>query len=404
MSEYLNNDNSTKKTKKSLKLVRFVFFIVFIFIVSGMSLIIIDRYLFPYLATVKWIGKYKFFQKATENVVMVNKTEQVTISEEQTISRYTNKSAASVVEIVSQKKDTKNISKAGLDENSYKIGSGLIVTADGLVVTYREAILEDQAKYKVFTDNGSGYEGRLIAIDPFTNMAFIKLDGVENLSAASFIAPEDIKVGAKIIVVGKGGNNSQDVFKSGLISILAQDFSIGGPVPSSEKLQGVFFSDIYLQEKSGNDLIGGIATDFNGDVIGLVGAEKMSEGKQYFIIPVNHIKYLADKFIEQGSVARGKLGVYYLSLTKELAYLSSGNDHGALVYSPSLQPGLAVISGSSAEKAGIRIMDVIMSVNGEEVNPGQNLALLISRYKPGDEVNLKVLRDGKEMEVKAVLQ
>jgi S1-C subfamily serine protease len=404
MSECLNNDNSAKKTKKSLKLVRFVFFIIFIFIVSGASLIIIDRYLFPYLATVKWIGKYKFFQKATEKVVMVNKTEQVTVSEDQTVSRYTNKSAASVVEIVSQKKDAKNFSKIGLDENSYKVGSGLIVTADGLVVTYKEAIIEDQAKYKVFTDDGLSYEGRLISIDPFTNLAFIKLDGVENLSAASFIAPEDIRVGAKIIVIGKGGNNSQDVFKSGLISLLAQDYSIGGPVPSSEKLQGVFFSDIYLQERGGKDLIGGIVTDFNGDVIGLLGAEKTSEGWQYFIIPVNHIKYLADKFIEQGSVARGKLGLYYLSLTKELAYLGVGSDHGALVYSPSLQQGLAVISGSSAEKAGIRIMDVIMSVNGDEVNPGQNLALLVSKYKSGDEITFKLLRDGKEMEAKAVLQ
>jgi serine protease Do len=404
MPEYSNNNNSEKRTKKSLRLVRFIFFVIFIFIVSGVSLVIIDRYIFPYLTTVKWIGEYKFFQKATESVVMVNKTEQVTVSEEQTVSRYTSKSAASVVEIVSQKKDAKNFSKAGLDENSYKTGSGLIVTADGLVVTYKEAIIEDQAKYKVFTENGPSYEGRLVAIDPFTNLAFIKLDGVENLSAASFIAPEDIKVGAKIIVVGKGGNNSQDVFKSGLISLLAQDYSVGGPLPLSEKLQGVFFSDINLQQRNDENMIGGIATDFNGDVIGLLGAEKINGGKQYFIVPVNHIKYLVDKFIEQGSVARGKLGLYYLSLTKELAYLGAGNDHGALVYSPSLQQGLAVISGSAAEKAGIRIMDVIMSVNGEEVNSGQNLALLISRYKSGDEVNFKVLRDGKEMEVKAVLQ
>jgi len=404
MSEYSNNNDPGRKSRKSLKLFRFVFFVIFIFVVSGISLIIIDRYLFPYLTTVKWVGKYRLFQKATENVVMVNKTEQVTVSEEQTVSRYTNRSAASVVEIVSQKKDAKNFSKFGLDENSYKIGSGLIVTADGLVITYKSAIIEDQAKYKVFTDSGSGYEGRLLSVDPFTNLAFIKLDGVENLSAASFIAPEDIKVGAKIILVGKGGNNSQDVFKSGLISLLAQDYSIGGPVPVSEKLQGVFFSDIYLPDGKEENMIGGIATDFNGDVIGILGAEKTDEKRQYFIVPVNHIKYLVDKFIEQGSVVRGRLGLYYLSLTKELAYLGAGNDHGALVYSPSLQQGLAVISGSSAEKAGIRIMDVIVGVNGEEVNSGQNLAYLISRYKEGDEVSLKIIRDGKEMEVKAVLQ
>ena len=98
------------------------------------------------------------------------------------------------------------------------------------------------------------------------------------------------------------------------------------------------------------------------------------------------------------------MGLYYLSLTRELAYLGAGKDRGALVFSPSLQQGLAVISGSPAEKAGIRIMDIILSVNGEEVNADQNLAFLISKYKPGNEVALKILRDGKEIETKAVLQ
>ena len=121
------------------KIVRIVFFVMTIFILSGASLIIIDRYLFPYLATVKWIGKYDFFKKATENVVIVNKTEQVTVSEDQTISRYSNESASSVVEILSLRGESKNPGKTK-DTSLAKYGSGLVITADGLILTYKDAV------------------------------------------------------------------------------------------------------------------------------------------------------------------------------------------------------------------------------------------------------------------------
>jgi S1-C subfamily serine protease len=64
---------------------------------------------------------------------------------------------------------------------------------------------------------------------------------------------------------------------------------------------------------------------------------------------------------------------------------------------------LAVLAGSSADQAGIKVGDIILSVNGDEVNPDQNLAQLISEYKPGDMVSLKIVRDGKEIEVKVSL-
>jgi len=99
------------------------------------------------------------------------------------------------------------------------------------------------------------------------------------------------------------------------------------------------------------------------------------------------------------------LGVYYAPLSKETAYLAGNDfDRGALVFSPSGQQGLAVLSGSPADKAGIKIGDIVLSVNNQEVNPDQNLAFLISQYKPGDTASLKINRGGKDMEIKVVLQ
>jgi len=391
-----------RKEKRARKLIRFAFFVLLVFFLSGASLVVIDRYLFPYLATVSRLEKYKLFKKITEDVVVVNKTEQVNISEDQTVSRYSNKSASSVVEIISLKRDAKGLTKLGSSQIKY--GSGLIVTADGLVLTSREAIFGESAEYKIFTEKGKYFRARLAAVDDFTNLTFLKIDGAPDLPVASFIAPEDMKVGARAVAIGRSGNDFQPIFKSGLVSEYASDFSLAGAVPFSDKMQGAYFADFDMREAGDEKSVGGAVTDYNGDVIGILGARKSADHEQYFIVPVSFVRELINRFISTGSVKRGALGTYYLPLSTESAAISGGLDKGALVFSPSGQQGLAVMAGSAAEKAGIRVGDVIASVNGEEVNQEDNLAELVSRHKPGEKVELKILRDKQEAIVSVVLQ
>ena len=404
MSDVKSNKSYTSRKSRVLhRGARFVFFAVFIFVVAGVSSVIVDKYLFPYLTSVDWLNKYNLFKKGAENIVVINKTEEVVISEEQTIAKYSDKAASSVVEIVSRKKSGKKVKS--LDKNKSEIGSGLIITADGLVITHREAIIDKSAEYRIFTYDNKSYIGKLLMIDSFSNLAFLKLEGATNLPTASFINPDDIKIGAKVVVIGKSGSNSQTFFKSGLISQFAKNYSISGPLASSEKLQGVFFLDADFENDWDESLIGSAVVDYNGDVIGILGAVKDDQRMRFFVAPVNHIQELTKRYLEEGVVERSTLGIYYVPLTKETAYLSgSGLDRGALVYSSSLQQGLAVIAGSPADKAGLRIMDIIISVNGEEINSDQNLAYLISKYKPGDEITLKIVRDGERIDVKAILE
>ncbi|MDD5489747.1 MAG: PDZ domain-containing protein [Candidatus Moranbacteria bacterium] len=401
----MENKVSKKKGGKGWvrKIVRLVFFVAFVFILSGASLVVIDRYLFPYLATVKWAGKYNFFKKATEDVVVVNKTEQVTVSEDQTISSYSNESASSVVEILSSKEGNKNPGKMG-DTSFVKYGSGLVITADGLILTYKDAVMDGQVKYRVFTQKDKSFDARLVAVDNFTNLALLKIDGVENLPVASFIAPEDMKTGMKAVAIGRSGNNFQLIFKSGLVSQYDSGFSLAGALPLSEKLQGVYVADFDMSEEGDERVVGGAVANYGGNVIGILGVRKISDQKQYFIIPSDRLQELVNQYISTGSVKRGALGVYYMPLTSESAALFGSSDRGALVYSPSGQQGLAVISGSAAEKAGMKIQDVIASVNGEEVNSENNLARLVSKYKPGEMVELKIIRDGKEVAIPVVLE
>ena len=394
-----------KNTSQSKKFIKAVAFVGLVFVLSGISLIVIDRFLFPKLVSTEWFSKYKIFKKATENVVVVNKTEQVMVSEDKTISGYSNKAASSVVEIISRKKkDAKAVSIAGAED--MKVGSGMIVTSDGLVITQKNAFLAE-ADYQIVTGEGEIHSASLAALDSFSDMALFKVDGAENLPTASYIAPEDIKVGTKVVVVGRSGSNAQLVFKSGLLSRFADNFSVGGLIASSEKLQGVYFSDIEMSDEGDSSLIGSAVADYNGNIVGILGSRKSGSSEQPFIISVSYVDNLVKQYIEKGAVRKGALGLYFRTLTKEDSItLSDGRtlDQGAQVFSPSLQQGLAVLSGSAAEKAGIRVSDIITSVNGEEINSDQNLAALVSKYKPGDSVDLKIIRDGKDMNVKAVLQ
>lgn len=384
------------------KIGKLLFFVVFIFIVSGISSVLVDKYIYPWLATQDWLSKYKFFKKGMENVMIINKTDQVTVSENQDISGYTNKSASSVVEITASGKNIKDLTGA----QSQSV-SGIIVTADGLVASYGDKYFDSKdSSYKIFTQDGKSFDGKIVLKDPFSNLVLLKIDGAENLPVAEFIAPEDIKVGTKTAVIGRSGFNVELSLGMGVTSEWAKSFSIAGDLASSEKLQGLLFLDPSSAAGDWNDnLTGGAAVDYNGNVIGILGERKENAGNKFFILPVNHLQYVIDQYLQTGAINRASLGVYYVALSKETAYLTGNSlDRGALIFTPSGQQGLAVLLGSAADKAGLKIGDVILNVNDDEVNPDQNLAYLISKYHPGDQVELKIMRDGKEMSVQVVLQ
>ncbi len=391
-----------KKNNWKAKTIKIVFFIIFIFFISGISSVFFDKYVFPRLASNNWFKKQPFFKQTMDNVTVINKTEQVTINENQNISSYTSKAASSVVEIISRRKEGES-AVSQVDQSR----SGIIVTSDGMVASYGEKFFSGIGEeYKVFLSDGKSYDAKVAAADSFSNMVLLKLNGVENLPVAEFIASEDIKTGMKIALIGRSGFNSEISLRLGITSEWAKAYSLAGPLASSEKMQGLLFADFFdLENIDQKKLAGGAVVDQNGNMIGILGERKEDNGAKFFIVPINHLQDIINQYIQKGKIERAALGVYYLTLSKETAYLSRNNfDRGALVYSLSKQQGLAVVSGSAADKAGIKIGDVILSVNGNELNPDQNLAYLISRCKPGDNVELKINRNGQEMVIQAALQ
>jgi serine protease Do len=160
-----------------------------------------------------------------------------------------------------------------------------------------------------------------------------------------------------------------------------------------------------LNAKINTKNIGGPVVDFNGDVVGIANEVEKDGEKVGFVVPVDQIKPIMDEVIQKGSIERPFLGAYYLSINREIALLNNlPVNKGALVYSFSGQQGLAVIKNSPADKAGVKIGDIITKVEDTEVNLENSLAEIISSYNPGEEINLEILRGGETKNLKVVLE
>lgn len=377
-----------------------------ILIIGGLGGLVFDRYLFPYLSTTDLFKRYDFLKRSAEETTIINKTEQVYVKEETSINKISNQASSSVVDIISYQipqKDAKlPTGKIATLKSAYvqTNGTGVVVTSDGMIMTYADAINPINSKYKVITYDGSEYDGELIGIDAYSNLAFIKISA-SNLPAISFGNSDDTKSGEKIIAVGNRLDSNANKYVAGIISSFDATFNLfGKDISSSEKLEGVFGSDF----AAGADFVGGPLVDYSGQVIGIVGVRKQDNVSTYFGLPSNKVKNVVDRAIKGELNKDVKLGVYYVPLTKTFALANNiPLNQGAFIYSPSGQQGLALIEGSAGQKAGLKIYDIITKVNDKTVGLDNGLSDLLYQFKTGDEIELTLQRDSQEIKLKVQL-
>lgn len=376
-----------KKISKKISL------IIIIMLLGGLGGIIADRYLFPYLSSTDYFIKHDFLKKSASDVTVINKTEQVFMKEESSINKISNQTASSIVNIISYP-----------EQNSKKVtqknGTGVVITSDGLIMTYASAISQGAFKYKVMTYDGKIYDGELQGVDSYSNLAFLKING-NNLNVISLGNSADAEPGEKVVAIGNSFGAYANRYAAGLLSNFNPTYNLfGGTVSSSEKLEGVFGTDFSSEEY----LVGGPIVDYSGQTVGIIGSQEKDNDIIYFQIPSNAVKKVIERAIKKEFDKNPELGIYYVPITKTSALLSDLNiDKGAMIYSPSGQQGLAIIAGSPAQKAGLKINDIITAINGQEINLQNNLADLLYQYKKGDEIELTILRDGQEMKIKVQL-
>lgn len=384
----------TDHVKNTRKFAKGIMLLFLVFLIGGLGGVYFDQQVLPFIRTNKYLSRINFLERAAENVTVINKTEQITIKEDDSINEIASQASNAVVNIISVTSQKDPLTKAL--KNVDQSGSGVLVTSDGLVATYRSAIIEKNATYQIFLFNGKNYEAKLVGIDEFSDLAFLKIDA-PNLTAISIGDSADARPGKKLVAIGNSFGEYQNRYAAGLLSNVAKTFNLGGKtVALSEKLEGVLETDFNNQK----EYVGGPVIGYSGDMLGIVGMLVIDGQNKYFQIPSNVVRDSMNLAMQDKLNKRPFLGAYYISISKEYAITNKLNrDRGALIFSPSGKQGLAIISGSPAEKAGLRINDIVVSVNSQNVNLDNSLSNLINQYKKGDQIELTIDRNGEEMTI-----
>ena len=270
-------------------------------------------------------------------------------------------------------------------------GSGFIISDDGTIVTNKHVVSEVQADYTIVTKDGKKFSVKVVARDPFNDVAVVKIDA-KRLPSIQLGDSDKLKLGSTVIAIGNALGQFQNTVTTGVVSGIGRNITASSGA-LSENLSQVIQTDAAINP--GNS--GGPLINLAGEVVGVTSA--VSEQGQLigFAIPVNQIKKDIDDVKKFGKIKRPFLGVRYVNITPEFADANKLRaNHGALVVRGSNSADLAVIPGSPADKAGLKESDLILEVEGQKLAPEKPLTDILRNYSPGDKVNLKVLSDGKE--------
>lgn len=272
------------------------------------------------------------------------------------------------------------------------IGSGFIVTGEGLIITNKHVVADTSLTYKVSTPDGKTYDVVSISRDPNNDIAVIKIDAT-GLKPVELGDSGNLQVGQFVIAIGTALGEFRNTVTTGVISGLGRGIDAGGQLSGFvERLDNVIQTDAAINP--GNS--GGPLLNSDGQVIGINVAVAQGANNIAFSIPINTVKDALNAYKQNGKFpAKAYLGVEYQMLSQQVALLNQV-PQGAYVVN--------VVSGSPAEKAGILQGDVIFKVNGQALN-NQNISLanLVSGEKPGQTLSLDVWRNGSQITISVTL-
>ena len=272
-------------------------------------------------------------------------------------------------------------------------GSGVIISDDGYIVTNNH-VVENAEEISVTLENNKNYTAKVIGTDPTTDLALIKIDA-SNLDFLPYGDSDEVVVGQWVLAVGNPMNLTSTV-TAGIVSAKARNIGILRDATNNYQIESFIQTDAAVNP--GNS--GGALINTQGQLVGIntaIASRTGSYAGYSFAVPVNLVKKVMDDLLEFGVVQRGLLGITIRDVT---AQLSEEKDL-------SVVQGVYVAEvnrGSGAEEAGIEPDDVIISVDGKPVRNTSRLQELVAIHRPGEKVEVVLLRDGREKAVKATLK
>ena len=263
---------------------------------------------------------------------------------------------------------------------SVAYGSGVVISPDGYIVTNNH-VVEGASKIEVTFNDKHKRTATIIGNDPSTDLALIKVDA-KDLEFLTFADSDEVKVGEWVLAVGNPFNLTSTV-TAGIVSAKARNINILG---DGSTIESFIQTDAAINP--GNS--GGALVDMDGNLIGINAAIASRTGSYEgysFAIPSNIVKKVVEDFLQYGSLQRAYLGISIAEITEELAE-AKGIDEMSGVYI------ISVDERGGAKAAGIKEGDILLSVNNITVNSNSQLIGVISQYRPGDKVTVKIQRKG----------
>jgi serine protease Do len=260
------------------------------------------------------------------------------------------------------------------------VGSGFIIDRNGTILTNYH-VVDAAQKISVTLSDGKNYDAKVIGKDQKSDIAVVKIDAGRDLPAVTFGDSDRLEVGEWVMAIGNPFGLDHTV-TSGIVSAKGRQIGAG---PYDNFIQ----TDASINP--GNS--GGPLINLRGEVVGINTAIFSQSGGNIgigFAIPTNSVKELLPQLKDKGKVVRGYLGTTVQKITPEIAdSLGLKQARGALV--------AEVLKGSPAERAGVKLGDIITEFDRKEIKDSADLPALVARVAPGMTVQLKVLRDGKEV-------
>jgi len=274
------------------------------------------------------------------------------------------------------------------DFRQQSLGSGVILDKNGYILTNYHVVtqsgedkLVDRIVVYLHGDDTTRYRARVIGSDRWTDLAVIKIDSDKPLVAAQLGDSDSMRVGDWVLAIGSPFGLDSTV-TAGIVSAKGREIERGTPGQFKRYLQ----TDAAINP--GNS--GGPLVNLAAQVVGIntaIATHRSSSDGVGFAIPSNTARKVYNSIITSGGVRRGAIGVNFLAQTSPAALRVLGADHGIVINS--------VEKGSPAERAGLKVGDVILGVNGSPIHSGDELVSIVSETEIGKKLRVEYMRDGR---------
>ncbi len=271
-------------------------------------------------------------------------------------------------------------------------GSGVVISEDGYIVTNNH-VVADANKIEVVLNDKRSYIAELVGTDKNTDLAVLRISD-SDLPFLKLGNSDDVKVGQWVVAVGNPFNLNSTV-TLGIVSAMGRNIDLLRSQGNQYAIENFIQTDAAINP--GNS--GGALVNVSGELIGIntaIASQTGSYAGYGFAVPVNLMKKVVNDIMKYGKVQRAILGVSIQDVSQELLEQKNLPDLKGVYIAD-------VVAGGSADKAGVKKDDVLLKIDGEEVNSSSKLQEKVGKYRPGDKITITLRRSGSIKELNATL-